>query len=212
VVLRLKLTIICNTLRKLAQCQAKGIHPTHRARKSSRTLRISEVGPPRGDFFFALRAWRPWAWSRRPHAEPLRLFRNRRAACCSAPFSCAAPRLNPAADRHVLEAPGSRLFSREKSLLPGQRFRRLRTRPRPFAGARSLAPPVSRSVFSARGARPDALLDCHAAAASPVSTAPTFSRCSKRRDHPRWLRRHQRKILETTRHVRMDCSHWGKHR
>src|SRR5882762_588360 len=127
-------------------------------------------GPPRGDFFFgAARLGGHGPGHAAPHAEPLPLvYGIGRAPAAARHFPAPRPRPESRCHRPRSQAPGSRLFSREKLTASRSAFPQIADPPPPFAGAgRSRHRCLDR--FSQRaGARPDALLDCHASPHRPL--------------------------------------------
>jgi len=106
------------------------------ARKSSRTLRISEVARRVGFSSSALRAWEPWAWSLPLRTQSrYRLFTESDVRLLQRPFSCAAPAAESRAIVHVSSAREFVLFSREKLTASRSAFPQIADSPRPFAGA-----------------------------------------------------------------------------
>ncbi len=189
----------------------KNLSGTSAARKPVRTLRISEVARRVGISSSALRAWETLGLVSPQRTESrYRLFTEADVRLLQrAIFLRRARGLNPAAIVHVLKRQGVVSTAAENSLLPGQRFRRLRTR-RGLSLARvARATGVSVGFLSAleRGQM-----------RSSISTLRRIARFYRTNilslfetagDNPRLVRPHQRKILETTPGVRMELLAWG---
>jgi DNA-binding transcriptional MerR regulator len=175
-------------------------------------MRISEVARRVGISSSALRAWEalglvsPHRTQRRYrlYAEAdVRLLQR-------AIFLRRARGLNPAAIVHVLKRQGMVSASAESPVLPGQRFRRLRTRRGLSLAQVARATKVSVGFLSAleRGQM-----------RSSISTLRRIARFYRTNilslfetaaENPRIVRNNQRKILETTPGVRMELLAWGQ--
>jgi DNA-binding transcriptional MerR regulator/quercetin dioxygenase-like cupin family protein len=180
-------------------------------RDGSRLLRISEVARRVGISSSALRAWealglvapqRTQSRYRLYNQADVRLLQR-------AIFLRRARGLNPAAIVHVLKRQGVVSSPAEGTLLPGQRFRRLRTRRGLSLAKVAKATGVSIGFLSAleRGQM-----------RSSVATLRRIARFYRTNilslfetagDNPRLVRPAQRKILEATPDVRMELLAWG---
>ena len=180
-------------------------------RGGSRLLRISEVARRVGISSSALRAWealglvapqRTQSRYRLYNQADVRLLQR-------AIFLRRARGLNPAAIVHVLKRQGVVSSPAEAMLLPGQRFRRLRTRRGLSLAKVAKATGVSIGFLSAleRGQM-----------RSSVATLRRIARFYRTNilslfetagDNPRLVRPAQRKILEATPDVRMELLAWG---
>lgn len=176
-----------------------------------RLLRISEAARRVGISSSALRAWevlglvipqRTESRYRLYTEADVRLLRR-------ALFLRRARGLNPAAIVHVLKGQGIVSARREKGALPGQRFRRLRTRRGLSLAEVARATNVSVGFLSAleRGQM-----------RSSVATLQRIARYYRTNilslfeaagENPRLVRPAQRKVLETTAGVRMELLAWG---
>ncbi len=189
----------------------KNLSGTSAARKPVRTLRISEVARRVGISSSALRAWEAMGLVSPQRTESrYRLFTEADVRLLQrAIFLRRARGLNPAAIVHVLKRQGVVSAPAENSLLPGQRFRRLRTRRGLSLAQVARATGVSIGFLSAleRGQMRSSIATLRRIARfyrtnilSLFETAGDNSRLV----HPR-----QRKILETTPGVRMELLAWG---
>ena len=180
-------------------------------RDGSRLLLISEVARRVGISSSALRAWealglvvpqRTQSRYRLYNQADVRLLQR-------AIFLRRARGLNPAAIVHVLKRQGVVSSPAEAMLLPGQRFRRLRTRRGLSLAKVAKATGVSIGFLSAleRGQM-----------RSSVATLRRIARFYRTNilslfetagDNPRLVRPDQRKILEATPDVRMELLAWG---
>jgi DNA-binding transcriptional MerR regulator/quercetin dioxygenase-like cupin family protein len=180
-------------------------------RDASRLLRISEVARRVGISSSALRAWealglvapqRTQSHYRLYNQADVRLLQR-------AIFLRRARGLNPAAIVHVLKRQGLVTSPAEGTMLPGQRFRRLRTR-RGLSLARvAKATGVSIGFLSAleRGQMRSSVATLRRIARFYCTNI--LSLFETAGDNPRLVRPAQRKILETTPDVRMELLAWG---
>jgi transcriptional regulator with XRE-family HTH domain len=178
----------------------------------SRLLRISEVARRVGISSSALRAW-----------EALGLLTPRRTASRYRVFSESDVRLlrraiflrrarglNPAAIVHVLRRKGAPIAPlAEGTRLPGQRFRRLRTRRGLSLAQVARATGVSIGFLSAleRGQMRSSVATLRRIARFYRTNILSFFEAAE--ENPRLVRAAQRKILETTPGVRMELLAWG---
>jgi DNA-binding transcriptional MerR regulator/quercetin dioxygenase-like cupin family protein len=180
-------------------------------RAQPRTFRISEVARRVGISSSALRAWealglvvpqRTQSRYRLYTEADVRLLQR-------ALFLRRARGLNPAAIVHVLKRQGLVSTPAQGTVLPGQRFRRLRTRRGLSLAQVARATGVSIGFLSAleRGQM-----------RSSVATLQRIARYYRTNilslfetagENPRLVRPKQRKILETTSGVRMELLAWG---
>jgi len=180
-------------------------------RGSNGLLRISEVARRVGISSSALRAWealglvtpqRTQSRYRLYGESDVRLLRR-------AIFLRRARRLNPPAIVHVLKRQGVVTSPAESTLVPGQRFRRLRAKRGLSLAQVAKATGVSVGFLSAleRGQM-----------RSSVATLRRIARFYRTNilslfetagDNPRLVRPSERKILETTPDVRMELLAWG---
>jgi len=181
-------------------------------RVAHRLLRISEVARRVGISSSALRAWEALGLVS-PHRTKsrYRLYAEADVRLLQrAVFLRRARGLNPAAIVHVLKRQGVVLAPAENAPLPGQRFRRLRTRRGLSLAQVARATKVSVGFLSAleRGQM-----------RSSISTLRRIARFYRTNilslfetaaENPRLVRRSQRKVLETTPGVRMELLAWGQ--
>jgi DNA-binding transcriptional MerR regulator/quercetin dioxygenase-like cupin family protein len=181
-------------------------------RTAHRLLRISEVARRVGISSSALRAWEALGLVS-PHrtVSRYRLYDEADIRLLQrAVFLRRARGLNPAAIVHVLKRQGVVSAPVETAPLPGQRFRRLRTRRGLSLAQVARATKVSVGFLSAleRGQM-----------RSSISTLRRIARFYRTNilslfetaaENPRLVRRTQRKILETTPGVRMELLAWGQ--
>ena len=122
----------------------------HPKRAAGPLLRISEVARRVGISSSALRAWEHLGLvaPQRTRAG-IASTPNGRPSASARIFLRRARGMNPAAIVHILKRQGIVLRRRKTLALPGQRFRRLRTR-RGLSSRKSPAPPACPWVFSAR--------------------------------------------------------------
>ena len=177
-----------------------------------RLLRISEVARRVGISSSALRAWEALGLVS-PHRTKsrYRLYAEADVRLLQrAVFLRRARGLNPAAIVHVLKRQGVVSPLPESTPLPGQRFRRLRTRRGLSLAQVARATKVSVGFLSAleRGQM-----------RSSISTLRRIARFYRTNilslfetaaENPRLVRPSQRKILETTPGVRMELLAWGQ--
>jgi DNA-binding transcriptional MerR regulator/quercetin dioxygenase-like cupin family protein len=180
-------------------------------RNLPRTLRISEVARRVGISPSALRAWealglvapqRTRSRYRLYTAADVRLLQR-------AIFLRRARGLNPAAIVHVLKRQGVFSAPAKDSLLPGQRFRRLRTRRGLSLAQVARATGVSVGFLSAleRGQMRSSIATLRRIARFYRTNILSLFETSG--ENPRLVRPEQRKILETTPEVRMELLAWG---
>jgi len=180
-------------------------------RKQGRLLRISQVARRIGISSSALRAWEALGLVAPQRTESrYRLYSEadvrllRRAL-----FLRRARGLNPAAIVHVLKRQGIVSAPAEVALLPGQRFRRLRTRRGLSLAQVAQATGVSVGFLSAleRGQMRSSIATLRRIAryyrTNILSLFETMG------ENPRLVRPEHRKILETTPGVRMELLAWG---
>ena len=177
-----------------------------------RLLRISEVARRVGISSSALRAWEAMGLVS-PHrtASRYRLYAEADVRLLQrAVFLRRARGLNPVAIVHVLKRQGVVSAPADSAPLPGQRFRRLRTRRGLSLAQVARATKVSVGFLSAleRGQM-----------RSSISTLRRIARFYRTNilslfetaaENPRLVRPSQRKILETTPGVRMELLAWGQ--
>jgi DNA-binding transcriptional MerR regulator/quercetin dioxygenase-like cupin family protein len=181
-------------------------------RKGQRFLRISQVAHRLGISSSALRAWEALGLvSPRRTKSRYRLYTEADVRLLQrAVFLRRARGLNPPAIVHVLKRRGIVPALAEAALLPGQRFRRLRTRRGLSLAQVARATKVSVGFLSAleRGQM-----------RSSISTLRRIARFYRTNilslfetagENPRLVRPGQRKILETTPGVRMELLAWGQ--
>jgi DNA-binding transcriptional MerR regulator/quercetin dioxygenase-like cupin family protein len=180
-------------------------------RDGSRLLHISEVARRVGISSSALRAWealglvvpqRTQSRYRLYNQADVRLLQR-------AIFLRRARGLNPAAIVHVLKRQGVVSSPAEGMLLPGQRFRRLRTRRGLSLAKVAKATGVSIGFLSAleRGQMRSSIATLRRIAR--FYRANILSLFETAGDNPRLVRPAQRKILEATPDVRMELLAWG---
>jgi transcriptional regulator with XRE-family HTH domain len=181
-------------------------------RTARRLLRISEVAGRVGISSSALRAWEALGLVS-PHRTKsrYRLYAEADVRLLQrAVFLRRAKGLNPAAIVHVLKRQGVVARPTETAPLPGQRFRRLRTRRGLSLAQVARATKVSVGFLSAleRGQM-----------RSSISTLRRIARFYRTNilslfetaaENPRLVRPGQRKVLETTPGVRMELLAWGQ--
>jgi DNA-binding transcriptional MerR regulator/mannose-6-phosphate isomerase-like protein (cupin superfamily) len=189
----------------------KNLSDRSQVQHPGRLLRISEAASRVGISSSALRAWEVLGLVAPQRTESrYRLYTEADVRLLQrALFLRRARGLNPAAIVHVLKGQGIVSATREESVLPGQRFRRLRAR-RGLSLARvAQATGVSVGFLSAleRGQM-----------RSSVATLQRIARYYRTNilslfeaagDNPRLVRPAQRKVLETTAGVRMELLAWG---
>jgi DNA-binding transcriptional MerR regulator/quercetin dioxygenase-like cupin family protein len=177
-----------------------------------RLLRISEVARRVGISSSALRAWEALGLISPQRTESrYRLYAEADIRLLQrAVFLRRAKGLNPAAIVHVLKRQGVVSAAVDNASLPGQRFRRLRTRRGLSLAQVARATKVSVGFLSAleRGQM-----------RSSISTLRRIARFYRTNilslfetaaENPRLVRPGQRKVLETTPGVRMELLAWGQ--
>jgi DNA-binding transcriptional MerR regulator/quercetin dioxygenase-like cupin family protein len=175
-------------------------------------LRISEVARRVGISSSALRAWEALGLVKPQRTQSrYRLYSEADVRLLQrAIFLRRARGLNPAAIVHVLKRQGVVSRSAERPLHPGQRFRQLRTRRRLSLAQVARATGVSIGFLSAleRGQMRSSIATLRRIARFYRTNI--LSLFETAGDHPRLVRPHQRKILETTPEVRMELLAWGQ--
>src|SRR5438309_5375082 len=180
-------------------------------RATSLTLRISEVSRRVGLSSSALRAWEQLGLVAPQRSKSrYRLYSEADVRLLQrALFLRRARGLNPAAIVHVLKRQGAVALPVDAATLPGQRFRRLRTRRGLSLAQVARATGVSVGFLSSleRGQM-----------RSSVATLRRIARFYRTNilslfetagENPRIVRPNQRKVLETTPDVRMELLAWG---
>jgi DNA-binding transcriptional MerR regulator/mannose-6-phosphate isomerase-like protein (cupin superfamily) len=181
-------------------------------REHGRLLRISEVASRVGISSSALRAWEALGLLvPQRTASRYRLYTELDVRLLQrALFLRKARGLNPAAIVHVLKRQGIVSPPRETStLLPGQRFRRLRTRRGLSLAQVAKATGVSVGFLSAieRGQMRSSVATLRRIARFYRTNILSLFEAAG--ENPRLVRPKQRKILETTAGVRMELLAWG---
>jgi DNA-binding transcriptional MerR regulator/quercetin dioxygenase-like cupin family protein len=181
-------------------------------REAHRLLRISAVARRVGISSSALRAWEALGLvSPRRTKSRYRLYAEADVRLLQrAVFLRRARGLNPAAIVHVLKRQGVVSPPAKSAPLPGQRFRRLRTRRGLSLAQVARATKVSVGFLSAleRGQMRSSI--------SPLRRIARFygtnilSLFETAAENPRLVRPSQRKVLETTPGVRMELLAWGQ--
>jgi transcriptional regulator with XRE-family HTH domain len=180
-------------------------------RAMPRPLRISEVADRVGISSSALRAWealglvvprRTQSRYREYTESDVRMLRR-------AIFLRRARGLNPAAIVHVLKRQGVVIAPADAPRMPGQRFRRLRTRRGLSLAQVARATGVSVGFLSAleRGQMRSSIATLRRIARFYRTNILSFFEAAE--ENPRLVRPAQRKILETTPGVRMELLAWG---
>jgi DNA-binding transcriptional MerR regulator/mannose-6-phosphate isomerase-like protein (cupin superfamily) len=178
----------------------------------ARPLRISEVARRVGISSSALRAWealglvvpqRTKSRYRIYSESDVRVLQR-------AIFLRRARGLNPAAIVHVLKKQGVVSAPPESTMLPGQRFRRLRTRRGLSLAQVARATGVSVGFLSAleRGQMRSSIATLRRIARFYRTNILSLFEAAG--DNPRLVRPSQRKILETTPGIRMELLAWGQ--
>jgi len=189
----------------------KNLSRASAARKPPRPLRISEVARRVGISSSALRAWEALGLLSPERTESrYRIFTESDVRLLQrAIFLRRVRGLNPAAIVHVLKRQGVVSAPRESSILPGQRFRRLRTRRDLSLAEVARATGVSVGFLSGleRGQVRSSIATLRRIARFYRTNILSFFETAG--DNPRLVRPHQRKILETTPDVRMELLAWG---
>jgi DNA-binding transcriptional MerR regulator/quercetin dioxygenase-like cupin family protein len=187
-----------------SEASAKRARPAH--------LRISEVARRVGISSSALRAWEALGLVKPQRTESrYRLYSESDVRLLQrALFLRRARGLNPTAIVHVLKRQGVVSAPVESSLLPGQRFRRLRTRRGLSLAQVAHATGVSVGFLSAleRGQMRSSIATLRRIAR--FFRTNILSLFEAAGDNPRLVRPNQRKILETTPDVRMELLAWGQ--
>jgi DNA-binding transcriptional MerR regulator/quercetin dioxygenase-like cupin family protein len=177
-----------------------------------RLLRISEVARRVGISSSALRAWEALGLVSPHRTESrYRLYAEADVRLLQrAVFLRRARGLNPAAIVHVLKRQGVVSAPAESPLLPGQRFRRLRTRRGLSLAQVARATKVSVGFLSAleRGQMRSSISTLRRIARFYHTNI--LSLFETAAENPRLVRPSQRKILETTPGVRMELLAWGQ--
>ena len=175
-------------------------------------LRISEVARRVGISSSALRAWEALGLVRPQRTESrYRLYSESDVRLLQrAIFLRRARGLNPAAIVHVLKRQGVVSAPTESSLLPGQRFRRLRTRRGLSLAQVARATGVSVGFLSAleRGQMRSSIATLRRIARFYRTNILSLFEAAG--DNPRLVRLNERKVLETTPGVRMELLAWGQ--
>ena len=187
-----------------SEVSAKHARPPH--------LRISEVARRVGISSSALRAWEALGLVRPQRTESrYRLYSESDVRLLQrAIFLRRARGLNPAAIVHVLKRQGVVSAPTESSLLPGQRFRRLRTRRGLSLAQVARATGVSVGFLSAleRGQMRSSIATLRRIARFYRTNILSLFEAAG--DNPRLVRLNERKVLETTPGVRMELLAWGQ--
>jgi DNA-binding transcriptional MerR regulator len=180
-------------------------------RNGNRPLRISEVARRVGISSSALRAWEALGLVTPQRSQSrYRLYSQSDVRLLQrAIFLRRARGLNPAAIVHVLKRRGVVSAPAESALLPGQRFRRLRTRRGLSLAQVARATGVSVGFLSAleRGQMRSSVATLRRIARFYGTNILSLFEAAG--DNPRLVRPGQRKILETTPGVRMELLAWG---
>jgi DNA-binding transcriptional MerR regulator/uncharacterized cupin superfamily protein len=180
-------------------------------RNGNRPLRISEVARRVGISSSALRAWEALGLVTPQRSQTrYRLYSQSDVRLLQrAIFLRRARGLNPAAIVHVLKRQGVVSPPAEAALLPGQRFRRLRTRRGLSLAQVARATGVSVGFLSAleRGQMRSSVATLRRIARFYGTNILSLFEAAG--DNPRLVRPAQRKILETTPGVRMELLAWG---
>lgn len=180
-------------------------------RKTTRPLRISQVARRLGISSSALRAWEALGLvSPQRTRSRYRLFTEADVRVLQrAIFLRRARGLNPAAIVHVLKRQGLVSAPAESSLLPGQRFRRLRTRRGLSLAQVARATGVSVGFLSAleRGQMQSSIATLRRIARFYRTNILSLFEAAG--EDSRLVRPNQRKVLETNPEVRMELLAWG---
>jgi len=189
----------------------KNLSDASAARQPARTLRISEVARRVGISSSALRAWEALGLvSPQRTQSRYRVFTEADVRLLQrAIFLRRSRGLNPAAIVHVLQRQGVVSSPSGSPLLPGQRFRRLRTRRGLSLAQVARAAGVSVGFLSAleRGQMRSSIATLRRIARFYRTNI--LSLFETAGDNPRLVRPNQRKVLETTPDVRMELLAWG---
>jgi transcriptional regulator with XRE-family HTH domain/transposase-like protein len=180
-------------------------------RAEARPLRISEVARRVGISSSALRAWEALGLivPRRSESRYREYSESDVRTLRRAIFLRRARGLNPAAIVHVLKRQGLAIAPPEVPRVPGQRFRRLRTRRGLSLAQVARATGVSVGFLSAleRGQMRSSVATLRRIARFYRTNILSFFEAAE--ENPRLVRPAQRKILETTPGVRMELLAWG---
>lgn len=179
--------------------------------RPQRPLRISEVARRVGISSSALRAWESLGLltPQRTHSR-YRLYSEADVRLLQrAIFLRRARGLNPAAIVHILKRQGVVSTPAENAISPGQRFRRLRLRRKLSLSQVARATGVSVGFLSAleRGQMRASIATLRRIARYYRTNILSFFEPAK--ENSRVVRPSQRKILETTKGVRMELLAWG---
>jgi len=177
----------------------------------ARPLRISEVARRVGISSSALRAWEALGLvvPRRTESRYREYTESDVRTLRRAIFLRRARGLNPAAIVHVLKRQGVVIAPPDAPQVPGQRFRRLRTRRGLSLAQVARATGVSVGFLSAleRGQMRSSIATLRRIARFYRTNILSFFEAAE--ENPRLVRPAQRKILETTPGVRMELLAWG---
>jgi transcriptional regulator with XRE-family HTH domain/transposase-like protein len=177
----------------------------------ARPLRISEVARRVGISSSALRAWEALGLvvPRRTENRYREYTESDVRTLRRAIFLRRARGLNPAAIVHVLKRQGVVMGPPDAPRVPGQRFRRLRTRRGLSLAQVARATGVSVGFLSAleRGQMRSSIATLRRIARFYRTNILSFFEAAE--ENPRLVRPAQRKILETTPGVRMELLAWG---
>jgi DNA-binding transcriptional MerR regulator/uncharacterized RmlC-like cupin family protein len=189
----------------------KNLSSKSRTQFHGRLLRISEAARRVGISSSALRAWEVLGLvvPRRTESR-YRLYTEADVRLLQrAMFLRRARGLNPAAIVHVLKRQGIVSAQADSAALPGQRFRRLRTRRGLSLAQVARATGVSIGFLSAleRGQMRSSVATLQRIARYYRTNI--LSLFEAARENPRLVRPAERKILETTAGVRMELLAWG---
>jgi DNA-binding transcriptional MerR regulator len=176
-----------------------------------RPLRISEVARRVGISSSALRSWESLGLVAPQRTESkYRIYSEGDVRILQrAIFLRRARGLNPAAIVHVLKRQGVVTVPSEAALLPGQRFRRLRTRRGLSLAQVARATSISVGFLSAleRGQMRASISTLRRIARFYRTNILSFFQAAG--ENPRLVRPEQRKILQTESGVRMELLAWG---
>jgi transcriptional regulator with XRE-family HTH domain/transposase-like protein len=180
-------------------------------RVAARPLRISEVARRVGISSSALRSWEALGLivPRRSESRYREYSESDVRTLRRAIFLRRARGLNPAAIVHVLKRQGVTIAPPDVPRVPGQRFRRLRTRRGLSLAQVARATGVSVGFLSAleRGQMRSSVATLRRIARFYRTNILSFFEAAE--ENPRLVRPAQRKILETTPGVRMELLAWG---
>jgi DNA-binding transcriptional MerR regulator/quercetin dioxygenase-like cupin family protein len=190
----------------------KNFSKTSANQTARRLLRISEVARRVGVSSSALRAWEALGLVSPHRTESrYRLYAEADVRLLQrAVFLRRARGLNPAAIVHVLKRQGVVSAPAESDPLPGQRFRRLRTRRGLSLAQVARATKVSVGFLSSleRGQMRSSISTLRRIARFYGTNI--LSLFETAAENPRLVRSSQRKVLETTPGVRMELLAWGQ--